>query len=217
MLCKRGSRSCESLLEEQGVLMHEAKRHKLGEAVGVLLDVAEHQDLIDPVLRRFDVAVHEGRCAANAKTMRGGDDVAPLIGRKLVAREDVAHLIVENLRGCSRQSVESVVAQHLEVIGQRHAGKFDTVDNFHRRERVAMHPGNGMLYGAQYVAVIKRRQIVRQASLNADFSGAELPRFASFLRNLIEAEEVGVVLARPSAERAKLAADETDVRKVDVA
>jgi hypothetical protein len=81
--------------------MHKAKGHEFCEAAGLSLDVAEHQDLIDPVLRRFDVAVHEGRCAANAETMRGCDDVAPLTGRKLVAREDVAHLIVEDFRGSS--------------------------------------------------------------------------------------------------------------------
>jgi hypothetical protein len=74
-----------------------------------------------------------------------------------------------------------------------------------------------MFYGAQYVAVIERRQIVRQTPLNADFFGAEFPRLASLLSDLIEAEEVRVVLTWPAAEGAKLAANETDVGEVDVA
>src|SRR5215469_4282619 len=101
MLRERGPRPRETLLEEQGVLMHEAKRHEFCKTVCLALDVAEHQDLIDPVLRCLDVSVHEGRRAANAKAMRACNDLAPLIGRKFVAREDVAHLIVENLGGCS--------------------------------------------------------------------------------------------------------------------
>ena len=77
--------------------------------------------------------------------------------------------------------------------------------------------GHGILYGAQNVAVIKRRQTARQAALDADFGGAQFPRFFTFAPHVFERMKIGVGLARPAAERAKLAADETDVREIDVA
>ena len=58
---------------------------------------------------------------------------------------------------------------------------------------------------------------MRQAALNADFGGAELPGFHRFLRHLIEGQEVSVRLARAAAEGAEFASHETDVGEIDVA
>jgi len=44
----------------------------------------------------------------------------------------VANLVVENFGGGSGERAESVVAQHGKIVGQRHAGEFDAVDDFHR-------------------------------------------------------------------------------------
>ncbi len=64
---------------------------------------------------------------------------------------------------------------------------------------------------------MKWRQIARQAALNADFGCAEFPGFHGFLRHLLEAEKVGVCLARAAAEGAELAAHKTNVGEIDVA
>jgi len=60
-------------------------------------------------------------------------------------------------------------------------------------------------------------EIVRQASLDADFGGPQLPGFACFLRHLIEREEVGVRLARAAAEGAELASHKKNIGEIDVA
>ena len=54
--------------------------------------------------------------------------------------------------------------------------------------------GTACFHGAQNVAIVKRRQVVRQAALDADFGGAQLPGLAAFCATCVEAEEVGVVL-----------------------
>ena len=110
-----------------------------------------------------------------------------------------------------------VVAQHGEIVGQRHAGEFDAVDNFHRRKGVDMHARHGVLDRAKNVAIVKLGKIVRQTALNADFGGAKLPGFDRLLRHLIERQEVGVGLARAAAEGAEFASHETDVGEIDVA
>ena len=58
---------------------------------------------------------------------------------------------------------------------------------------------------------------MRESALDADFCRAKLPGFDCFLRDLIEAQEIGVVLARAAAEGAELATNETNVREIDIA
>ncbi len=149
--------------------------------------------------------------------MRGADDLLPLLGGKFVAGKHEADFVVEDFSGRSRQSVEAVVAQHVQVIFERHAGQFDAVYDLHGRKGVDVHAGNRLLYGAQNVAIVKRRQVVRQSALNANFGRTDFPGFARLLRNLLEAEKVSVGFARAAAESAKFAADEADVGEINIA
>ena len=80
-----------------------------------------------------------------------------------------------------------------------------------------VHVGHGCFDRAQDVAVIERRQSVRQAALDADFSRAHRPGFDRLLRHGFEAVEVAVVFARAAAEGAELAADKTNVGEIDIA
>ncbi len=64
--------------------------------------------------------------------MGGADHLLPLFGREFVAGEHEAHVVIENFGGGAGQSVESIVAQHAEIVGQRHAGEFDAVNDLHR-------------------------------------------------------------------------------------
>ena len=47
--------------------------------------------------------------------------------------------------------------------------------------------GQRALHGAKNVAVVERRQAVRQAALNADFGSAQLRGFFGFLGYLLRA------------------------------
>ncbi len=163
------------------------------------------------------MSVHQRRSRANAAAMCGADDFDPLCGRKFVGRENVADLVVENFGGGAGQRAQAVVAQHGKIVGQRHAGEFDAVDNFHRREGMDVHARDGVLHGAENVAVVELGEIVRQSALDADFGRAELPGFDSLSRHIVESEEISVGFARAAAEGAELASHETDVGEVDVA
>ena len=77
--------------------------------------------------------------------------------------------------------------------------------------------GTTLFYGPQDVAIVKRREAMRQASLNADLGCAKIPGFFGICAPCSGNEEVGIGLARPAAEGAEFAADETDVREIDVA
>src|SRR5580704_17951928 len=125
MFGERGARSRNSLMEEQSILMHEAQRHELGEATSLLLDFAEQQKLIDPVFGGLDVSIHQRGGAADAAGVRGTDDLLPLLGGKFVARKYKTDVVVDDLGGRARQSVEAVVTEHASVIFKGHGGELD--------------------------------------------------------------------------------------------
>ncbi len=77
--------------------------------------------------------------------------------------------------------------------------------------------GHGRFDRAQDVAIVERRQAVRQPALNADFGGAQGPGFDGLLRHGLEAVEVSVRFARAAAEGAKFAADKTNIGEIDIA
>ncbi len=66
MLGEGGTGARNSLMKQQRVLVDEAERNEFGEAAGLLLDFAQQKKLIDPVLGRFDVSVHQRGGAADA-------------------------------------------------------------------------------------------------------------------------------------------------------
>src|SRR4051812_1585345 len=80
-----------------------------------------------------------------------------------------------------------------------------------------MHVGNRVFYRAENVAVIKRRQSVRQPTLNADFSRAQCARLDGFLRHGLQGVKVAVLFAWSAAESAELASDKTNIGKINIA
>ncbi len=58
---------------------------------------------------------------------------------------------------------------------------------------------------------------MRQAALDTNFGGAELPGLDGLLRDLFGFEKIGIGFARATAEGAELTAHKTDVGEIDVA
>jgi len=81
---------------------------------------------------------------------------------------------------------------------------------------VDVHARDGILHGAQDVAIIKLWQAMRKAALDADFGGAQIPCFFTFARHVFERMKIGVGLARSATEGAKLAAYKTNVGEIDI-
>src|SRR5437764_14104279 len=148
--------------------------------------------------------------------MRATNDLLPLVRRKLVAREHMPNLVIQNFGGCPRQSAQAVVAQHAKIVSQRHACEFHTIDNFHRRKGMNVHARNNSLHCSQNVSIIKSWQAMRQSALNANLGCTQLPGLDRLLRNLVGLEKVRVGFARSATERTELAPHETNISEVDV-
>ena len=70
--------------------------------------------------------------------------------------------------------------------------------------------------GAQDIPIMKLRSS-RGSPPDANLGCAQLPCLDGFFCHLIEGQEIGIVLARTRLNAQKLAANEADVREVDVA
>src|SRR5664279_2116493 len=146
--------------------------------------------------------------------MSGANDLLPLGGRKFIARENVADFVVKYFSRGAREGVEPVVAQHRHIIGQRHGGQFNTIDNFHGRESVDVHSRHLVFNGAENIAIVERGQTMGKASLDTNFGSAQIPGFFAFTSHIFERVEVGIGLAGAAAEGAEFAAYETYVGEI---
>src|SRR5580765_4378782 len=169
------------------------------------------------MVRRLPVTVHQRRSARDPARVRGPNYFLPLRGRKLVTREHVTDFIIQNFRCGAGQRIESVVTQHREIVAQWHACQFHAVHHLHRRKGVNVHAGYHIFHRTQNVAIVKRRQTVRQTTLDADFGCSQIPGFFRLPSHVFEGMKVGISFPRPTAERAKLASDKTNIREIDVA
>jgi hypothetical protein len=124
----------EALSDHRRFLVDEGERHELGEAPRVLLDVAQEQHVLCPVLVGFDVPVHDGGRRADAELVRRGHDLDPLCGRDAPLRDDVAHGVVEDFGRRAGKRVVSSVLQRFEVVADGHVGARRAVENFFRRK-----------------------------------------------------------------------------------
>src|SRR5580704_19227188 len=143
--------------------------------------------------------------------MRCTDYLLPLLSCELVAGKNETNLVVENLGCCAGQRVESVVAQHAEIIAKRHACELHAVDYLHRRKGMDVHPRRHLLHRAQNVAIVEGRKSVGQAALNTNFGGTDFPCLKRFLPYLIRSQKIRIRLPWTAAEGAKFAAHETHI------
>ncbi len=81
----------------------ESQRNKSLEAVGLVLQGAEFQQMIDPVFVVLDVAVEHGGIRLQPDLMSQLRGIQPLVAVNLVIADDVAHAIGKNFRAAAGQ------------------------------------------------------------------------------------------------------------------
>src|SRR5438552_17704607 len=101
--------------------MHKSEWHEFSETAGLLLDLAEHKQLVHPVFRCFHVTVHQRGSTASAAAMSRTNDLFPLFRRQFVARENEAHVVIETIRRCSGERIKAVDTEITEILLERHA------------------------------------------------------------------------------------------------
>ncbi len=205
------------VVEQHVLVVDEAERHELGETAGALLDVADQREVRRDVARRFDVAVHDRRRRAQPDLVRGGDDLDPAVAAQLVRADDLADLVVEDLRRGAGHRAEARVDEPREQLFQRHArllvGEVDLLG----RERVDVQLRELTLERDQDVAVVRVVLARMDPALDAHLGGAARHRVARLHEQLFHRVIVRVGLVLVAREAAERAADVADVGEVDIA
>ena len=92
---------------ELGVLGLVAPGDERGEAAGLVLQRAQPQQVLEPLLVGLDRPVHHRRRRAQPGAVRVAHHVEPLVGRRLaVAVQQLAHAVDEDLGAAAGNAVE---------------------------------------------------------------------------------------------------------------
>ena len=88
---------------QRRVVGMERQRNERLEAVGLVLQRAQLEQVVDPVFVVFDVAVEHGGIRLQPDLVRQLRRIQPLVAVDLVVADDVAHAVGKNLRAAAGQ------------------------------------------------------------------------------------------------------------------
>src|SRR3954468_1618223 len=202
---------------EQRVERDERQRHELGDAARPLLQRADDAHVLGQLPGLLDVAEHHRRGRAQPGPVARLDDLDPAGDRQLVRRDPLAHAVVEHLGGGARRRVEAGLAQVGEDRVRREPGDVAHVGDLHRAVGVDVEVRGGLLDEPQPEQVVLERPVRVDARLHADLGRAVVDGLEDAALEILAVVLVGVGRALALAEAAERAADDADVRDVDVA
>ena len=137
----------------------EREEHEGLEAARLILDLADRDEMLQALLDRLDMAVHDGGIRADAEAVRRLHRLDPLIRRRLLRADDRPHAVRKDLGAAARQAVEAILfeqAQDLADALVRHLGKVHDLD---RRKGFDIDMRQSRLDLAHDGAIIRERLI----------------------------------------------------------
>ena len=106
-------------LDVRPLLVLEVPAEERGEAVGLVLQIADLHEVRDAIARRVDGAVHHRRARTQAHLVRDAHHAEPLLARALGLRDLAPHAVDEDLGAAAGHAVEPRSAQALEHLPRR--------------------------------------------------------------------------------------------------
>ena len=92
---------------EDGVLRVERERDEREEAAGLVLQVAQAEQVVDPLLVGLDVAVEHRAVRRDAEAVRRAVRLEPDVRMLLAGRDQPAHAVGEDLGAAAGQRAEA--------------------------------------------------------------------------------------------------------------
>ncbi len=144
---------------QRRVLRMKRQRDERLEAVRVVLQRAQLQQVIDAVFVILDVAVEHGRIRLQSDFVRGARDLQPLAAVDLVIADDVPDAIGENFRAAAGHRVEPRFFQLYQHFARRHLADLREERNLHHGERLQVNLRKALLQAGDQVKVVLERQV----------------------------------------------------------
>ena len=182
----------------------------------LVLELADLPHVLDPLLERLDVAVHHRRRRRHAEPMGLTHDVEPLLGLRLLRRDDRPDAVDEDLGAAAGNGVEAGVAKPRQRLGHGQLRAPRDVLDLGRREgvQVDLVPG---LDRAEEILVVVDPEVGVMTALHQEPRATDREGLLDLLVDDGLREEVALAhVARSAVERAEVAVGDTDVRVVEV-
>src|SRR5215467_539759 len=112
-------RGASNMSEHRG-LRFESEWDKATEAAGFILKTSQLPQVIDALLKGFNVPVKHGAGAATTHAMPDSVNVEPLLGGLFSAANSIAHFRIKNFRATTSNRSQAVLTQQLERLRDRH-------------------------------------------------------------------------------------------------
>lgn len=188
-----------------------------GEALGLVLQLAEVVEVIDAVFERFEVAVEHGAGATTAELVPLLVEVEPFLGGFFAAGDGFADFGAEDFGAAAGEGVEPGFFEGLEDLGDWEFSDAGEVEDFDGGEAFELELGADGFEGFQHIGVVGEGEGGVEAADDMEFCDSDLEGFAGFLDHFIDGEFEAVLVTFFAGEGAELATEDAVIGVIDVA
>src|SRR5689334_12083012 len=186
-----------------------------GKPSGARLDLADAEQVLDPVGQRLAEPIHHGHGRLEPEAMRGLHHLEPAVGAGFLLRDAIADLLDEDFTAPTRDRIEACRRELADHLFDRHPEASREEIDLGGREPVDV-DRVVPLDVAHQVEVPLERDVGVVPALDEDLHPADGFELVDLAADLLERQHVSLGVLRPTVERAELAVRDADIRVVDV-
>ena len=195
----------------------ERQRDEGLEAVGLVLQLAQLEQVVDAVFVVLDVAVEHGGVRLEADLVRGARGVEPLVAVNLVIADDVADAVGKDLGAAAGQRIHADAFSCSSVSRIESLARLREVGNLHHREGFQVHLREALLQARAQIQEILKWKIGMQSADDVEFGDGLGVSGGCGLESFFQRHGVGAGRVFLAAEGAQTAGGHADVGRIDVA
>ncbi len=178
----------------------ERQRNERLEAAGLVLEVAEPDEMVDAVGGRLHVAVEHRGVAPQPKLVGRAVDGQPRVGVGLSRGDPAADLGIKNLGPAARQAPQARGDHRLQHAANRQPGPLGQPGDLDRGPCLEVQAGKGRVQAGQNIEVPIKTLVGMDAADDVQFRGPSLRRLAPALEHLVAGHHPGVRIAGVATE-----------------
>ncbi len=195
----------------------ERERDEGLEASGVVLEVAQADEMVHAVLVVFDMAVKHGGVGFEAELVRHAGGFQPFVAIDFVVADDVTDAVGEDLGAAAGHGVDACILQLLQGFGNGEFGALRKEGNLDHGEGLDVDLRKALLKAAHQIEEVLEGKVGMEAADDVELGDGLGIAGGSGCPGLFERHGVGARGAFAASESAEAAGGDTDIGRIDVA
>jgi hypothetical protein len=194
----------------------EGKRDEGLEAPGLILELPQLDQVVDPVFWRFDMAVKHGSIGPESQAVGSSHDFQPLLGAGFTATNFLSNPVIQNFSSSSRKRAQPCFLQSKKNILEGKAREVSKVFYLHRGKSLNVNMGKLLFQPPDCLHIVAERKVGMEAIYNVKLRDSQRERVSGFLNCFLNTHGIGIWIIPVSAEGTEFAAGDADVSHVEV-